>query len=58
MKSYEYNKEYAKKWDKNNIHAIKVTLRISEYEKLEKYCKDNNISKTNLIKDRIKDIID
>ena len=58
MKNYEYNKEYAKKWDKNNIHAIKVTLRISEYEKLEKYCKDNNITNTNLIKDRIKDIID
>lgn len=57
MSKYEYNKKYAEKWDKENIHPIKVTLKIKEFEMLEEYCKKNNISKTNLIKQRINDII-
>lgn len=58
MSNYEYNKKYAEKWDKKNLKRIGVALRIEEYEKLKKYCEENNIAVATFIKSRISDIID
>ena len=58
MSNYEYNKKYAKEWDKKNLKRIGVSLRIEEYEKLKKYCDSNNIAVATFIKSRIADIID
>ena len=38
MSNYEYNKKYAKEWDKKNMKNVGVSLRIEQYEKLKKYC--------------------
>lgn len=35
MSNYEYNKKYAKEWDKKNMKNIGVSLRIEQYEKLK-----------------------
>ena len=40
MSNYEYNKKYAKEWDKKNMKNVGVSLRIEQYEKLT-----NNIEK-------------
>ncbi len=57
MSNYEYNKEYAKKWNKNNLKNIGISLRIKEYELLDEYCKKHNVSKSSLVKERLSDII-
>lgn len=57
MSNYEYNKKYAKKWDKENIKRISIALRKEEYEKLQKYCDSNNIAIATFVKSRIVDII-
>lgn len=57
-KNYEYNKEYAKKWDKENRVKVSVSLSIEQSKKLDTYCKENDIPKSILIKSRLKDIID
>lgn len=53
------SKEYARKrkWDEKNLKHVTISLRKNEYENLEAYCEMNNITKTNLIKERLKDII-
>lgn len=58
MSNYEYNKKYAKEWDKKNMKNVGVSLRIEQYEKLKKYCDSNNIAISAFIKSRIADIID
>lgn len=58
MPNYEYKKEYNKKWNDNNTKTITIRLSNSQYDKLQKYCKDNNIARATLIKSRIADIID
>lgn len=58
MSNYEYNKKYAKEWDKKNMKHIGVSLRIEQYEKLKKYCDSNNIAVSAFIKSRIADIIE
>ena len=58
MSNYEYNKKYAKEWDKKNLKRIGVSLRIEQYEKLKKYCDSNNIAVSAFIKSRIADIIE
>lgn len=58
MSNYEYNKKYAKEWDKKNMKNVGVSLRIEQYEKLKKYCDSNNIAVSTFIKSRISDIID
>lgn len=58
MSNYEYNKKYAKEWDKKNMKNIGVSLRIEQYEKLKKYCDSNNIAVSAFIKSRISDIIE
>lgn len=57
-KSYEYNKEYAKKWNAEHTRMFSVRLNKDAYEKIETYCKENNISKSQLLKERLSDIID
>ena len=44
-------------WSEKNLKRITISLRKNEYENLETYCEKNNITKTNLIKERLKDII-
>ena len=51
-------RQYAKKWDKENLKKFTVALKIKQYEKLEEYCKDNNITKAALIRKRLEDIIE
>lgn len=58
MSNYEYNKKYAKEWDKKNMKNVGVSLRIEQYEKLKKYCDSNNIAVSTFIKSRIADIIE
>lgn len=58
MKNYEYNKEYAKKYNELNTKTITIRLNNEQYDKLQEYCRINNIPRATLIKDRIKDIID
>ena len=50
MSNYEYNKKYAKEWDKKNMKNVGVSLRIEQYEKLKKYCDSNNIAVSAFIK--------
>ena len=58
MSNYEYNKKYAKEWDKKNLKRVTVAFRTEEYEKLKKYCDSNNIAVATFIKSRIADIIE
>ena len=58
MSNYEYNKKYAKEWDKKNMKNVGVSFRIELYEILKKYCDSNNIAVSAFIKSRIADIID
>ena len=57
MSNYEYNKKYAKEWDKKNLKRVSVALYTEEYEKLKKYCDSNNIAVATFIRSRIADII-
>lgn len=51
-------REYQKKYDKDNLKSFTVTLRIKEYELFDDYCKKNNISKSKAVISRIADIIE
>lgn len=53
----EKQRQYQKKYDKNNLRGFTVTLKIKEYELFDKYCKQHNISKSKMVKSRIVDII-
>ncbi len=57
MLNYEYKKEYNKKWNNANTKTITIRLSNSQYEKLQNYCKTNDIARATLIKTRIADII-
>ena len=50
-------KKAIKKWHKDNLKNLTISLYIKEYELLDNYYKKNNISKSLLIKQRIADII-
>ena len=58
MSNYENNKKYAKEWNNANTKTITIRLSNSQYEKLQNYCKTNDIARATLIKTRISDIID
>lgn len=58
MSNYENNKKYAKEWNDANTKTITIRLSNSQYEKLQNYCKTNDIARATLIKSRIADIID
>lgn len=59
MKSkYDYNKEYAKKWNAENTKMLSVRLNKEDYEKVKKYCDENEVSVSQLIKTRLSDILD
>ena len=50
-------KKANKKWNKKNLKNLTISFYKKEYELLDNYCKENNISKSLLIKQRIADII-
>lgn len=58
MSNYEYNKKYIEKWKKDKSKQITITLKLTDYEKLKKYCDSNNIAVATFIRSRIADIID
>lgn len=58
MSNYEYNKKYIEKWKKDKSKQITITLKLTDYEKLKKYCDSNNIAIATFIRSRIADIID
>lgn len=45
------------KYNKNSTKQVSIRLINKEYELFENYCKENNISKSGLIRERIADII-
>ena len=53
----EKQREYQKKYDKNNLKGFTVTLNIKEYQLFDEYCKKNDISKSKMVKSRLDDII-
>lgn len=57
MPMSEARKKANEKYNKNKTKQITIRLVNKEYELFEKYCKENNISKSGLIRSRIKDII-
>lgn len=50
-------KKATKKWHNNNLKNLTISLYKKEYELLDNYCNENNITKSKLIKDRLSDII-
>lgn len=58
MSNYEYNKKYAKEWDKKNMKTITIRLSNLQYEKLQEYCTEHEIARATLIKSRLSDIIE
>lgn len=56
--SYEYNKKYSQKWNKEHIKKATVSLSIEQHKKLSQYCEEHNIGISTLIKERLKDILD
>lgn len=53
----EARKKATKKWNSNNLKSFSISLYKKEYELLDNYCKENNVSKAKVIKDRLADII-
>ena len=45
----EAQKRADKKYKEKTYKTFTVNAKISEYEKIEKYCNDNNISKAQLL---------
>ena len=41
--------EASSRYNQKNYRSFTVNAKISEYEKIEKYCNDNNISKAQLL---------
>ncbi len=54
----EAKKRANKKWEKANCKQIRLVLPISQAEKLDSYCKANNISKNGFIKEAIQEKLD
>ena len=57
-KIFEYNRSAKKKYFDNNYKQVKLSMPISEAEKLETYCKNNNYSKAGFIREAIKEKIE
>lgn len=57
MSKYEYNKKYAEKYNKENTKTLTIRFQKKEYELLEKYSNEHDLSKSSVIKQRIEDII-
>ena len=57
MKS-EAKKRADKKYHEKTYKTFTVNAKISEYEKIEKYCNDNNMSKNKLLLSAAAYIID
>lgn len=51
----EAKKRANNKWVNANYKRINLALSFEEYEKVEKYCSDNNISKNKFITDLIRE---
>lgn len=57
MKKYKINKiKYVDNYNKIHYKQLKINIKIDEYNKLEEYCKNNNISKAQYIRDIINKI--
>ena len=54
----EAQKRADKKYKEKTYKTLSVNAKISEYEKIEKYCNDNNISKNKLLLSATAYIID
>ena len=55
---YEYNKEYAKKWNTENTKMLSVRMNVEDYEKIKKYCDEHGVSMSQLVKTRLSDILE
>ena len=53
----ESKKKANEKYNKNSTKQISIRLINKEYELFEKYCKDNNKTKSGVLRERISDII-
>lgn len=53
----ESRKRANKKWSQNNTKLLTVRFNNKDIELIENYCKQNNISKSKLIRDRLSDIL-
>ena len=53
----ESQKKANKKYNKNKTKIVSIRLINKEYELYEQYCKEHNISKSGLLRERISDII-
>lgn len=53
----ESQKKANKKYNKNKTKIVSIRLINKEYELYEQYCKERNISKSGLLRERISDII-
>lgn len=58
MSSYEYNKQYAEKWNKTHTKNVSIRFSLSQYNKLKQYCENNNLPIGTVIKKALSDIID
>ncbi len=58
MSNYEYNKKYAQKWEKENIHAVTIKLKNDDYNKLKEYCDNLGVPVATFIRSRISDILE
>lgn len=58
MSITEAQKKANKKYFDNNYKQVKLSMPISEAEKLETYCKNNNYSKAGFIREAIKEKIE
>lgn len=55
---YEYNKEYAKKWNAENTKMLSVRMNVEDYERIKKYCDEHGVSMSQLVKIRLSDILE
>lgn len=58
MSTYEYNKKYARKWDKDNTHTVAIKLKNEDYDKLKKHCESLDVPVATFIRSRISDILE
>lgn len=53
----EHQREYLRQYKKDNLKQFKVDLRIEEYDKIDKYLREHNITKAQFLRDTIDKII-
>lgn len=53
----EAKKRANAKWNKANTQTFTIRLNNEQFNRLQKYCEENNIARAEFIKSRITDII-